>query len=118
VFGLKSQALVAMLAAFAQDENLWAEFTWEVGAPREPAFERLYQRAQSVGRCPSDKNNAAARQQALEACDPNGLSRRINTLAGDGHLDGLTVGAVSYVLGRKSTLWKALQAAVHQQKSS
>lgn len=109
---LPSATLVTLLTAFRRDANLWAEFSWEVGAPREPAFERLYQRAQLVGRCQGEASDSPVRQQAHEACDPNGLCRRIQALAENGPLDGLTVTAVAYVLGRKPALWRAVQTLV------
>ena len=105
---LPSAVFAAMLTAFRRDENLWAEFSWEVGAPREPAFERLYQRAQLVGRCQAEPADGTARQQAWEAADPNGLGRRIHALSGNGQVDGLTVTAVAYVLGRKPALWRGV----------
>lgn len=117
VVDLSSQAFAGMLAALAQDHNLWAEFCWEVRAPREPAFERLYHRALLIGRCRQTPSPDTDPKQAMEACDPHGLTRRINAHAGQSQLDGLTVGAMAYVLGRKPAIWKAFQAAVGQPKA-
>lgn len=111
---LPSATFAALLTALGHDEQLWAEFSWEVGAPREAAFERLYQRAQRAGRCQAEPPESLPRQQAQDACDPNGLAQRIRALSGHLQPDGLTVLAVAYVLGRKPTLWRAVQAAIGQ----
>ncbi len=118
IIDLKAASLVGLMTALGQDENLWAEFSWEVKAPRETAFERLYQRAKTVRKGPAPSNEGAAAQNATQESDRTGLAKRIDALVGDARLDDLTVGAVAYVLGRKTVLWKAVQSAIAHERLS
>jgi hypothetical protein len=98
VVDLSLAALKAMISAFRQDKHLWADFQREVRGPRDVVFDAVFEKAHALGRA----QTAESRDEALKVCDREGWARRINALAGDGRVDGLTVHAVAYVLGGNS----------------
>lgn len=117
VIDLGARMLEAIVAAFAKDASLWAEFYQEVCAPRDAVLERVYAKALILGRCnPKSRPAKKDLEKAKKSCDEEGWAKRINALAGDALVDGLTVHAVACVLGSNTKLRDRFQEAIEAEK--